>query len=151
MKAIRPSEAAESAALFAWVDALAGRYPALQSVAHVANEGKRAPWKSRAMGIRPGVPDVLCFAPGRRGVGLALELKVHPNKPTPAQLLWLDRLRSYGWGIDVVTMREAGDWTIAAVIIADHLGIPVDALPINAFQQASQQAGARSGAREERS
>lgn len=126
------SEAAESAALFAWVDLLAGRYPALRGVIHVPNEGKRAPFKARVMGIKSGVPDVVCFAPGRRGVGLALELKVHPNKPTAAQLEWLDRLRGYGWGIDVVTMRGPGDWTHAAVIVADHLGIPMDALPVAA-------------------
>lgn len=143
----RTSEAAEHAALFAWVDLLAGRYPDLASVMHTPNEGRRGPHVARQIGIRPGVPDVLCFAPGRRGVGLALELKIHPNKPTPAQLAWLDRLRSYGWGIDVVTMRESGDWTRAAVIIADHLGIPGDSLPINTFREASQQAGARVGAR----
>jgi hypothetical protein len=52
-------------------------------------------WK--AMGVKAGVPDVLCFA--RRGglAGLALELKVAPNKPSAEQLWWRARLSSEGW------------------------------------------------------
>ena len=59
----------------------------------------------KSMGAKAGVPDVLIFdTPGMPGwyrCGLAIELKVGKNKPTPAQLKWHEDLRGCGWRVEV--------------------------------------------------
>jgi hypothetical protein len=54
---------------------------------HSPNEGKRSPfeqYKFKYLGSDDGFPDL--FFPS---LYLVIELKVKPNKPTPAQLKWL--------------------------------------------------------------
>lgn len=125
----RTSEAIQSACFWEWVQSCAPLYPALRLVAHVANEGRRAPWKARQMGIATGFPDVVCFA--RRGGynGWARELKVYPNKPTSEQLGWIAALRSEGWDTGVLTMREPGDWAMVARELSAYLGLPDGVAP----------------------
>lgn len=50
-------------------------------------------------GVKNGVPDVLIFDRCMSGFpnGLAIELKVGKNKPTPTQIEWRDKLRKCGW------------------------------------------------------
>lgn len=58
----------------------------------------------KSMGAKAGVPDVLIFngtAYPDYFIGLAIELKVGKNKPTPAQLKWHEDLRACGWRVDV--------------------------------------------------
>lgn len=72
----------------------------------------------KSMGAKAGVPDVLIFTPfidpgedecdrhlndirGNWITGLAIELKVGKNKPTPAQLKRHEDLRSCGWRVEV--------------------------------------------------
>lgn len=125
------SEYNETAALWAWVYMLESRHPELQLALHVPNEGQRAPWRARQIGLRAGVPDVLLLRPSRDGhwTGLALELKWGKGKPTPDQELWLTRLGLAGWRAGVVYMTEPGDWTTAARMIVEHLGLPEEVLP----------------------
>jgi hypothetical protein len=103
-----PTEAVEHMALFAWIDANAHRHPALARAFHAANGEYRQPataGRLKAMGVRPGVPDVLlpCIArdavAGVEYVGLAIELKRsdHSNKPTREQSEWLSWLDSQHW------------------------------------------------------
>ena len=78
---------------------------------HVPNGGNRSARTGalmKAMGAKAGVPDVLIFSHGTveghsQGFGppLAIELKVGKNKPTPAQLKWMESLRACGWRCDV--------------------------------------------------
>lgn len=59
------------------------------------------------MGVRKGMPDVMVFEcrmvkqqaplPILEHCGLAIELKVKPNKPTPEQLEILEHLSVRGW------------------------------------------------------
>lgn len=125
----RTTEAAESAAFWAWVQTFAPLYPGLRLAVHVMNEGKRGPHVARQSGISKGMPDVLCFA--RRGGynGWARELKVHPNTPTPEQRAWIAALEGEGWNAGILTMREPGDWAMVARDLGDYLGIPAAALP----------------------
>jgi hypothetical protein len=59
----------------------------------------------KAMGAKAGVPDVLIFDPMKlyavpvvyKHIGLAIELKVGKNKPTPTQLEWRDKLTGCDW------------------------------------------------------
>jgi hypothetical protein len=103
-----PTETTEQIALFAWIDANAHRHPALAWVFHPANGEYRHPataGRLKAMGVRPGVPDVLlpCIAKdavaGVEYVGLAIELKRsdHSNNPTVQQNEWLSWLDSQQW------------------------------------------------------
>jgi hypothetical protein len=85
---------------------------------HPPMEGFRTPRSGghmKAKGSKAGVPDCMIFQPFRTygpvdGFpgetwqtvhGLALELKVGKNKPTPAQLEWADKLRACGWRVEV--------------------------------------------------
>jgi hypothetical protein len=78
---------------------------------HSPNEGLRTPRQgahAKAMGLKSGFPDVAIFdGPFKSwGVdshfnGLAIELKVGKNKPTPSQLECHERLRGCGWRVEV--------------------------------------------------
>lgn len=62
---------------------------------HSPNEGKRSKFeqfKYKFLGSDSGFPD-LVFPELR----LVIELKVKPNKPTPAQSSWLNYFDSIGW------------------------------------------------------
>lgn len=71
---------------------------------HPPNGGNRSAITGanlKAMGAKAGVPDVLIFSdtsqPGNYCHGLAIELKVGKNKPSPKQLEWRDKLTKCGW------------------------------------------------------
>lgn len=51
----------------------------------------------KAKGVKKGIPDVMILEPSGDYIGLAIELKVWPNKPTKEQKEWLDRLKSRGY------------------------------------------------------
>lgn len=85
---------------------------------HVPNGGQRNAIVGKmlkAEGVKKGVPDVLIFQPKARYViplvyefsGLALELKVGRNKPSPEQLQWHERLRECGWRVEVCYTLDA--------------------------------------------
>ena len=91
---------------------------------HVPNGGQRSAIvgaKLKASGVVRGYPDIMVFAPqvlppiNRRKevmvprVGLALELKVWPNKPTKDQEHIHNLLREAGW-------RVVTCWSLDAVI-----------------------------------
>jgi hypothetical protein len=71
---------------------------------HPPNGGNRSAATGalmKAMGAKAGVPDCLVFNTiddaGWIKCGLAIELKVGKNKPTPSQIEWRDKLVSCGW------------------------------------------------------
>ena len=87
-----------------------------RAIMHVPNGGERnaiVAAKLKAQGTVAGYPDIMVFQPegirsmagregwGDRKVGLAIELKVWPGKPTEAQLSIHDLLVSAGWKVVV--------------------------------------------------
>jgi hypothetical protein len=67
---------------------------------HVANERKtsfQAGARLKAKGVKSGVPDCMIYQSTGDYFGLALELKIKPNKPTNNQKEWLRRLENEGW------------------------------------------------------
>lgn len=81
---------------------------------HIPNEGKRTAfeqYKAKHFGIKAGMPDVMIFEPrlvqtpshGRHTIftGLAIELKIKPNKPTKSQMQVLESLRVSQWWVEV--------------------------------------------------
>ena len=67
---------------------------------HPMNEGKRSKferYKMKYLGVTSGIPDILIFTPNNKYGGLAIELKVGYNKPTPNQRKWLKSLENANW------------------------------------------------------
>lgn len=62
---------------------------------HPPNGGlrnKREAAKLKAMGVKPGVPDIVILDPQ-----IVIELKIGNNKPTPSQESWLKTFKALGW------------------------------------------------------
>lgn len=86
-----------------------------EAVMHIPNGGQRnaiVGAKLKGMGTVTGYPDIMVFRPqwhllqggeeyGEIDHGLAIELKVWPNKPTPEQLHIHALLKEAGWMVRV--------------------------------------------------
>ena len=67
---------------------------------HVANERKTSKLRGgrlKKAGVKSGVPDCLIFEPSGEYCGLAIELKVGYNKPSPAQIQFMLDMEKRGW------------------------------------------------------
>lgn len=74
------------------------QYPKLK-YHHSPDAGRRSPferYKYNYLGSDSGFPDLLFPS-----LHLVIELKVKPNKPTPAQLEWLQYFATIGWRAEV--------------------------------------------------
>lgn len=93
------TEECEQIVLFRWAEFSASQYPELELLYHIPNEGKRSAVtgaRLKAQGLKSGVPDV-CLPTAHGGyIGLYIEMKVKPNKPTENQKRWLRALREAG-------------------------------------------------------
>lgn len=99
------NETKEQQAVIEWASYAKGRYPGLRSLYHVPNEGKRSKATGgilTAMGLRPGVPDLILDHPAGIYHGLRLEMKYGKNMPTVDQKDWLLRLQASGYFVAVV-------------------------------------------------
>lgn len=69
--------------------------------AHIANERKTTHQQGARLkqkGVKSGMPDIMVFKQNTSdNTGLAIELKIKPNKPTPSQLTVLGQLKDEGW------------------------------------------------------
>jgi len=75
---------------------------------HIPNEGKRAKWVSKPMGIEAGVSDYFLMIPKNKYSGLWIEMKEEGKKPTPKQKEFLERAKKIGYAVAVCfTWREA--------------------------------------------
>jgi hypothetical protein len=109
------SELAHQSALFCWAALEARRTPELRLLFSIPNEGFRSKHlggQLKAAGMRSGVPDV--FLPvARHGLhGLWLEMKVKPNRTTPAQNKWLHDLEAQGYAVCVPYSWLEARWYI---------------------------------------
>lgn len=87
-------------ACFAWVGLVTPRHPLLRWMVHVPNGGKRPrgeAGKLKAMGAKPGVPDLML--PRRCGdwAGVAIELKSPTGRVSDDQQEWLSALDEEGY------------------------------------------------------
>lgn len=106
------------------------QYPLITPV-HVPNEGKRTlfeQWKLKQMGITAGVPDLMIFfqRPASEDSsiiysGLAIELKIKPNKPTEKQMHFLELLNDNGWVTSVCYDFESATKLIDKYLSMDSL------------------------------
>jgi hypothetical protein len=94
-------------ACVAFAGVLRSSHPILDYLFHPANGGKRPPGeagKLKALGVRPGVPDLMLPLPSPSGRwrGLALELKAPSGRLAEDQRRWLDALQMQGWLVGVI-------------------------------------------------
>ena len=72
---------------------------------HTPNGGSRNKIegaKLKRMGILKGVADCLILEARNGFIGLAIELKIKPNQPTPEQLEFLSQLNARKWKTEVI-------------------------------------------------
>ena len=120
MRAEIPTEEDEQRALFRWIAFVRAKYPELETIYHIPNEGKRSA-KTGArlvtMGLCSGVPDI-CLPVARQGYSaLYIELKrTQGGRLSDNQKAWLDKLNRWG----CLAVRCDG-WEQAAKVIEKYL------------------------------
>jgi len=85
---------------FQWIELMRPAHPILEWIIHVPNGGKRprgAAGRLKAMGVKPGVLDILLPLPFNGWAGLGIEMKVGSNKTTAQQDDWLQVLQASGY------------------------------------------------------
>lgn len=96
------SEDGEQLALLCWCALNLATYPELRWLYHCPNGGsrdKREAAKLKAMGTKPGVPDLMLPIKRAGYSGLYIELKkLKGGKVSDEQREWLDHLRKEGFG-----------------------------------------------------
>ncbi|NLT08198.1 MAG: VRR-NUC domain-containing protein [Ruminococcus sp.] len=115
-------EEAEQVTLFQWAELAKMKYPELELMYHIPNEGKRSPVMGARMkraGLKNGVPDV-CLPTAHGGyIGLYIEMKYGNNKPTESQKKWLRALREQGHMTAICY-----SWEEAKRLIEQYLKLP---------------------------
>lgn len=123
------TEEREQARFIRWSH-LAGvraRMPELAWIHHSPNGGKRDGFtgaQMKALGVRPGFPDLILPINVGTHAGLAIEFKSPTGRTTPEQDGWLRHLSGQGWACHVA--RSAED---ARAIVCEYLGADPGALP----------------------
>ena len=119
---VQSKEEIEQSTLFRWASYAQTQYEELKLMYHIPNEGKRSAVtgaRLKQAGLKPGVPDV-CLPTAHGGyIGLYIEMKVKPNKPTDNQKQWLRALREAGHFVAVCYT-----WEEAKNLIEEYLGLP---------------------------
>lgn len=115
------SESVEQQVLFRWARMQSGKWPELELLYHIPNEGKRSyktAARMKAEGLKGGVPDI-CLPVARGGHhGLYIELKrVKNSRVTEEQLMWLENLARQGY---VAAVCRGADEAIE--VITRYLG-----------------------------
>lgn len=104
-----PTEDAEQMMLMSWVELMSSSRPELKMLFHIPNGGSRHKAEAgrfRAMGVRPGVPDLCLPVPAGGYHGLYIELKRSKGgRVSDEQAAWIAALQwrgyravvCYGW------------------------------------------------------
>ena len=96
-----PTEDEEQIALMRWAALATPVHPELRLLFHIPNGGSRHKAEAgrfRAMGVKPGVPDLFLPVPAGGYHGLFVELKrTKGGRVSPEQREWMDALRERGY------------------------------------------------------
>ena len=115
-----PSEAEEQRALFDWAALASGKYPALRTLYHIPNGGRRDAKEAallRAEGVKAGVPDLCLPAACGQYHGLYIELKrAKSGKMSREQEEWIAYLNAAGYRAVC-----CHGWEVAAAEILKYL------------------------------
>ncbi len=89
------------------------QYPALR-YHHSPDAGKRTlfeQFKYKYLGSDSGFPDLIFPE-----LLLIIELKIKPNKPTPAQIEWIKYFKRIGWQAEICYSFEAAQKIVQLII-----------------------------------
>lgn len=116
---MRHIEDNEQTILFRWAEFQSGKYPELRLMFHIPNGGKRDKREAarfKALGVKPGVPDI--FLPAARGGyhGLFIEMKAPGGHATKYQQEYIAALRDQGYKAEVCF-----GWEQASKVILDYM------------------------------
>lgn len=126
------TEEAEQARVIKWSHRKLVRdlMPDLRWLHHSPNGGKRDAFtgaQMKALGVKPGFPDLLLPVRSGNHPGLVIEMKSATGKVTPEQADWLDHLTSQQWATAVARSAEE-----ARTVLCDYLGFdPIKAPPLD--------------------
>lgn len=73
-------------------------------ITHHPNESKKTAFERflyKILGVKTGIPDILIFTPRKGFNGLAIELKIKPNKPSTIQNECMNELKACNWRVEV--------------------------------------------------
>lgn len=110
-----PDETAEQENLFRWARFVSGKYPELDLMFHIPNEGKRtksAGAQQRAMGLKRGMPDICLPVARGKYHSLYIELKAEGGRLSADQADQLMKLRRAGHAAEVCYGFEAAQETL---------------------------------------
>lgn len=116
------SEETEQIHLMIWCRYMETRFPELETIYHIPNEGKRSAMgggKLKEMGLREGMPD-LCLPISRCAFAtLYIEMKKIGGKPTEKQIDKLEMLERYGNAVAICEGAEQAEKVIEAYCAND--------------------------------
>lgn len=123
-------EEIEQAKLVRWshLTTVRALMPALAFLHHSPNGGQRSSFtgaQMKALGTKPGFPDLILPARTDHATGLAIEMK-RPDggRVSPEQNTWLNFLEDNGWTTAVCKSAQE-----ARVIICDYLSVSSNVAP----------------------
>ena len=119
-----PRESVEQKTLIKWARLARGKYPELDMLYHITNEGKRSVVtgaRLKSEGLKPGVPD-LCLAVARGGAhGLYIEMKrTKGGRVSPQQAAWLEKLAHEGYATAICRGWEQARDVIERYLANEH-------------------------------
>ena len=119
-----PRESVEQQTLIKWARLARGKYPELDMLYHITNEGKRSVVtgaRLKSEGLKPGVPD-LCLAVARGGAhGLYIEMKrTKGGRVSPQQAAWLEKLAHEGYATAICRGWEQARDAIERYLANEH-------------------------------
>lgn len=129
---VNRTEEIEQARVIKWSHKITVRaiMPQLKWLHHSANGGKRSAFtgaQMKALGVKPGFPDLILPVKTSISTGLVIEMKSAKGKLSAEQSEWIDHFIENDWQIAV--LRSAED---ARRALCNYLGInPEDAPPLD--------------------
>ena len=116
------SEEIEQAKVIKWSHKVAVRdlMPALRWLHHSPNGGKRdavTGGQMKALGVKPGFPDLILPAGSGLHPGLVIEMKSAIGRTSPEQKEWLAHLERERWAVHIARSAEE-----ARQILCTYLG-----------------------------
>lgn len=116
-----PLEDEEQATLLSWCRMMSWRWPELDLLFHIPNGGARRKSEAarfKALGVKPGVPDLFLSVPRGEYHGLYIEMKrLRDGRVSKDQKTWIAALRAQGYRVEVCK-----GWKAAADVIREYLG-----------------------------
>lgn len=117
------SEETEQIHLMMWCRCMESKFPELETIYHIVNEGKRTAvtgGKLKEMGLRKGMPDVHLPVSRCAFSSLYIEMKKIGGKPTAEQVDRLEMLERYGNAVAICEGAEAAEKVLTAYCSNDY-------------------------------